>query len=416
MRMNVFTLKENMLLGLSSPALQCEGGELESSWIYWWGLGGIRDGASPAVAAQHIQRWQEDTALLRTLGVTAHRMGIDWTRVEPHEEEFDEAALARYRAELSALRSAGIRVQLELHHFNEPAWFSERGGFEKVENFSCYLHYIEHVAATLGDLADEYLTFAEPNACALGGYLGRGFPPGKNNASACFRVLTRMAECHMHAYALLHSLHRAMGYGDCRVSVSLRLNDFVPAQDTFLARSLSDFARRAFNAAFEAFYLGRIRLPMKYSAILAPGSYCDFLAIDWQGFTPVSDLQSITPANDAPDSSAPETLLAALGALHARCPLPLSVALHGVEDAIRVPYLFEHLHALSGSALPIGRCFCGPLTDGFELLDGQSVRRGIVSVDFATQQRTPTDAYDLLRAILARGGADETLYAEYFED
>ena len=55
-------------------------------------------------------------------------------------------------------------------------------------------------------------------------------------------------------------------------------------------------------------------------------------------------------------------------------------------------------------------------TDGFELLDGQSVRLGIVSVDFATQQRTPTDAYDLLRAILARGGADGTLYAEYFED
>ena len=145
--MNVFTLKENMLLGLSSPALQCEGGELESSWIYWWGLGSIRDGASPAVAAQHIQHWQEDTALLRTLGVTAHRMGIDWTRVEPREEEFDEAALARYRAELSALRDAGIRVQLELHHFNEPVWFSERGGFEKVENFSCYLHYIEHVVA-----------------------------------------------------------------------------------------------------------------------------------------------------------------------------------------------------------------------------------------------------------------------------
>ena len=105
--MNVFTLKENMLLGLSSPALQCEGGELESSWIYWWGLGSIRDGASPAVAAQHIQHWQEDTALLRTLGVTAHRMGIDWTRVEPREEEFD-----------------GIRVQLELHHFHEPVWFS----------------------------------------------------------------------------------------------------------------------------------------------------------------------------------------------------------------------------------------------------------------------------------------------------
>lgn len=414
--MNGFALKENMLLGLTSPATQSEGGELESSWIYWWGLGSIRDKASPAVAAQHIQHWQEDVALLRGLGVTAHRMGIDWTRVEPREEEFDEAELARYRAELTALRDAGIRVQLELHHFNDPVWFTERGGFERVENFPCYLHYIEHVAAALGDLVSEYLTFAEPNAYALGGYLGGGFPPGKNNASACFRVLTRMAECHSCAYALLHSLHRAMNYGDCRVSVSLRLNDFVPAREGFLPRSLADGARRAFDAAFDAFYLGRIRLPMKYSSILKPDTCADFLALDWQGFTPVTDLVSTTPANDAPDCSAPETLVEALTALHRRCPLPFSVTLHGVEDDIRVPYLFEHLRTLNESALPIERLFCGTFTDGFEWLDGQSVRRGIVSVDFATQQRTPTDACGLLAAILARGGADEALYAEYFEE
>ncbi len=414
--MNGFSLKEHMLLGLSSPAAQCEGGELESSWIYWWGLGNIRDGASPAVAAQHTQHWQEDAALLRELGVTAHRMGIDWTRVEPREEEFDEAELARYRAELTSLRKAGIRVQLELHHFNDPVWFAERGGFERVENFSCYLHYVEHVAAALGDLVDEYLTFAEPNAYALGGYLGGGFPPGKNNVSSCFRVLTRMAECHMHAYGLLHSIHRAMGYGDCRVSVSLRLNDFVPAQDGFPARPLADGARRAFDAAFRAFYLGRIRLPMKHSSILTPGLYADFLALDWQGFTPVASLADTTPANDAPDSSAPETLLAALEALHALCPLPLSVTLHGTEDDIRVPYLFEHLRALSESPLPIERCFYGAFTDGFEWLDGQSERRGIVHVDFDTQRREPTDAYELLHAILSRGGADDALYAEYFEE
>lgn len=414
--MNGFALKKDMLPGLCSPALQCEGGELESSWIYWWGLGHIRDKASPAVAAQHTQHWQEDVALLRALGVKAHRMGIDWTRVEPREEEFDEAELARYRAELTALRDASIRVQLELHHFNDPVWFAERGGFERVENFSCYLHYAEHVAAALGDLVDEYLTFAEPNAYALGGYLGGGFPPGKNNASACFRVLTRMAECHTYAYALLHSLHSAMHYRSCRVSVSLRLNDFVPAQDTFLARSLADGARRAFDAAFAAFYLGRVKLPMKYSAILKPDSPCaDFLALDWQGFTPVTDLASTTPANDAPDSSAPDVLLSSLAALHDARPLPLSLTLHGVEDDIRVPYLFEHLRALSESELPIERCFCSPLTDGFELLDGQSVRRGVVSVDFATQRRETTDAYELLAAIFTRGGADEALYAEYFE-
>lgn len=414
--MNGFALKKDMLLGVSAPAAQCEGGELESSWVYWWGLGRIPDGASPALAAQHWAHWRTDVALLGALGVKVHRMGIDWTRVEPREEEFDESALARYREEISALRAAGIRVQLELHHFNDPMWFVERGGFERVENFTCYLHYIEHVAATLGDLVDEYLTFAEPNAYALGGYLGGGFPPGKNNVSACFRVLTRMAECHAQAYALLHSLHEAMGYPACRVSVSLRLNDFVPEGNSALARALTDGAKAAFGAAFDAFFLGRIRLPMKHSTLLRGRRSADFLALDWQGFTPVSDLRSTTPANNAPDLTPPDELIAQLRALHARCLLPLSLTLHGVEEDIRVPYLFEHLRALSESDLPIERLFYGAFTDGFEWLNGQSSRRGLVSVDFATQERSATDAYDLLRAILAHGDVNAALYAEYFEE
>ena len=116
-----FTRKDDRKLGVSCPATQCEGGEIESSWVYWWRLGNIRDHASPAEAAQHWVHWETDSALLRALGVKVHRMGIDWTRVEPREEEFDAQALAHYRAELQALRETGIRVQLELHHFTDPS-------------------------------------------------------------------------------------------------------------------------------------------------------------------------------------------------------------------------------------------------------------------------------------------------------
>ena len=49
--MEPFALKQDMLLGTASPATQCEGGEEESSWIYWWGLGNVRDNASPADTA-----------------------------------------------------------------------------------------------------------------------------------------------------------------------------------------------------------------------------------------------------------------------------------------------------------------------------------------------------------------------------
>ncbi len=415
--MYYFTLKESMKLGLSCPATQCEGGETENSWVYWWGLGNIRDQSSPAVAAQHWTHWAEDNALLSKLGVRVHRMGVDWTRVEPREEVFDAEAVAHYRSELQALRDAGIRVQLELHHFSEPVWFAEKDGFAREENLSCYLRYADYVASSLGDLADEYLTFAEPNAYALGCYLGGSYPPGKNDLSSCFRVLTNMAACHALAFTRLHAIHRTMGYADCRVSAALRINDFVPADGSSrIQTALVAAAKRALESAFRAFYLGRTELPMKYSRLLKPGTYADFIAADWHGYTPVETLRDTTPANPAPDLSSPVELVKALTKLRSNIILPLSVTLHGIDDDVTVPYLCEHLRTLSESALPIEQCFYTGLTDGFEWLDGTSRRCGLVSVDFDTQQREKKDSYDFFARVLRDGGVTRELYEEFFDD
>ena len=415
--MYYFTLKDTMKLGVSCPATQWEGGEMESSWVYWWGLGKIRDHASPAVSAQHWTHWESDTELLRKLGVRIHRMGIDWSRVEPREEAFDAEALARYRKELQALRDAGICVQLELHHFTNPVWFEEKGGFEREENLSCYLRYVDQVAAALGDLANEYLTFAEPNAYALGGYLGGCYPPGRNNPSSCFRVLTNMAACHIQAYSRLHALHRAMGYPDCRVSVSLRVNDFsADGEGNRVQGALAAAANRAFDAAFHAFYLGRTMLPMKYSKYVKPGIYADFLAADWQGYTPIEKPKDVTPANTAPDLSHPDVLVTALRRLHSIVALPISVTLHAIDEEITVPYLCEHLRTLSQCALPVEQCFYTDLTDGFEWLDGTSRRCGLVNVDFDTQKREVKDSYDFYARILRDGGVTREVYEEYFDD
>jgi len=412
--MKPFTLNERLRAGAVLAATQCEGGELESSWIYWWGLGYIRDHASPAVAAQHAQLWKSDAELLGKLGMQAVRLGVDWTRVEPQEEMFDEEALARYRAELSALREDGISVVLELHHFTSPAWFEDKGGFEREENLPLYLSYVERVAAALGDLAEGYLTFVEPNAYAVGGYLGGDYPPGRNNPSACYRVLTHMARCHVLAYERLHALHESLSLGACRVSVSLRAQAFSPRDEKSRAqRLLCRAAQRSFDAAFRAFYRGELRLPMKYDRYLSPGTHCDFLALDWYGRTNVSeplDLTPFAPRSGVTDASA---LLDLLGRLHALAPMPISVTLAGVEDIARVSALAETLRALSGSGLPVERFYYAPLLDGFEWLDGQSRRLGLVQVDFETQSRSVKPAGEFYRRVLAARGADEALLAAY---
>lgn len=412
--MKPFALKNDMLLGAALPATQCLGGGIESSWVYWWGLGYVRDHASPAVAAQHTAHWREDAALLRVLGAQTVRLGVDWTRLEPREEAFDEAELERIREELSALKAAGLRVTLELHRFTNPMWFEEKGGFEREENLSCYLGCIERVAAYVGDLVDEYLTFAEPNAYAVGGYLGGDYPPGKNNPSACYRVLTHMAECHILAYDRLKQVHEAMDFPPARVGVSLRARELVTANVHSAAqRLLVATARQGFDAAFRAFYLGQTRLPMKYNRYVVPGKYCDFLALDWYGRMDVSEPLDLTPFARRSGMGSPKALLALLNRLHALAPLPVHLTLAGVEDGERVDLLASYLAALSRSPLPIERCIYAPLLDGFEWLDGNGKRLGLVRVDFETQARTVKRSGEFFRAIAQKRGADEALLAEY---
>lgn len=378
--MNADAQKRDIPFGFASPATQCEGGELESSWIYWWGLGYIADRTAPAVAAQHWEHWAEDVALLERLGVRVHRMGVDWTRIEPREGEFDQSALAHYRAELTALRSAGIAVQLELHHLTNPVWFEELGGFEREESIAYYLRYVETVVGALGEVCDEYLTFAEPNAYAFGGWLGGDYPPGKNSFSRLYAVLTNMAACHVEAYRLIHSYRETMGWGESRVSVSLRAHDFVPHGEGRYAQSVAALTERSFlTAPLRAFYHGHSALPMKYHRLLTDGVYADFLAVDWHGRVEAATLRDALPCRT--DTRAPlklGSLLPCLTRLHALAPLPVSLTLRGVEDAQRAALV----RTVKGQLrkLPVERLFYQGFTDGFEWQLGHAAHRGAVAV------------------------------------
>ena len=74
-------------------------------------------------------RYAEDFALLAELGLTHHRLSMDWARLEPDDGVHDESAVADYRDVLHAAHDAGITPWVTLHHFTLPRWFAARGGF-----------------------------------------------------------------------------------------------------------------------------------------------------------------------------------------------------------------------------------------------------------------------------------------------
>ncbi len=59
---------------------------------------------------------------------------IQWSKLQPAEGTWDPVALAHYHDEIDRLRRNGIEVMVTLHHFSQPIWFDDLGGFEKMEN------------------------------------------------------------------------------------------------------------------------------------------------------------------------------------------------------------------------------------------------------------------------------------------
>lgn len=115
-----FKLPQGMLLGVASAAAQIEGGEVNSSWNDWYRRGRIKDGSDPA-ASDHWVRWQEDTALMVSMGLQIYRFGVEWARLIPQPGKPDEETIARYRAEITALKERGIRPTITIHHFEIPS-------------------------------------------------------------------------------------------------------------------------------------------------------------------------------------------------------------------------------------------------------------------------------------------------------
>jgi len=93
------------LFGSATAAYQVEGGLDNCNW-HTWEQRKVRDDGGPTVeggqgagaACNMWERFEGDVEHMRDLGLKSYRFSIEWSRVEPREGEFDEAAIERYRS------------------------------------------------------------------------------------------------------------------------------------------------------------------------------------------------------------------------------------------------------------------------------------------------------------------------------
>jgi beta-glucosidase len=415
-------MKINIQLGVASSATQIEGGNLSHTWSDWYQKGPIRDGASPARANDHVNRWKEDIDIMAELGIQVYRLGIEWARLEPEKGSYNKDAAEWYRQLLIYMKSKGIMPLLTIHHFTNPLWFESLGGFARPENIPVYLGFVEYVIKCFGDLVDEYITINEPNVFAIMGYYGGVFPPGKRSMINAFRVQSVMAVCHIHAYNLIHKLRKEMGYTNTKVGFAHHARVFEPKSKKNLWHQLcTRLIERFFQSALtKACLLVRFVLPMKKYGSIKPGEYADFLGLNYYARSSVSGLgdgvREGAPVNDLGWEIYPQGITDCARELYQLLKRPIYITENGTcdnNDSFRSRYIYEHLKALIDSGLPIERYYHWSFTDNFEWCEGESARFGLVHVNYETQERTIKKSALFYSAMIKNKNVSNEMYDEF---
>lgn len=415
-----FKLKDRLLLGTASSAMQIEGGDCDSSWNDWYRKGKILDSSNPARANDHWHRWQEDADLMAELGIQSYRFGIEWARLIPEEGMIDQAAIERYRQEMIYLKEKGIGLLLTIQHFANPMWFEEKGGFARRENNQYFLQLVRLAVESFGDLVSEYITINEPNVYATHSYWYGIWPPGRKSFKEAAWVMSNLAECHILAYRLIHELRRDMGQSDTKVSIAIHLRVFEAARPFNLKDRFFRFLiEKSFQGSLlEACSHGRFSWPLKGKA--ERGDYCDFLAVNYYSRSFVKGKAEFSPPdlpkNDLGWEIHPQGIIPCLRKASGKVSKPIYITENGTcdnEDEYRSRFIYDHLKAICESELPVERyyhwCFC----DNFELLEGESARFGLVHVDFESQRRRVKKSGRFYAGIIRSHGVTKELYEDY---
>ncbi len=228
---------EGFLWGASTSSYQVEGGN-HNQWSLWeeqhaTGLAAsalarqhwlpvweeIKDQAQDpnnyisGNAVEHYQRYEEDFNIAKKLNLNTLRFGIEWSRIEPEQGQWNEAAIEHYKQYIAALKKRGIQPVINLWHWTLPVWFNKKGGFMHRSNVKHFVRFVERIAKEIIVPCGYVITVNEPNSYTGMGYLQGVWPPQKHDPIAGLQVVYNLALAHRRIYKLLKKLEPTLQIG-----------------------------------------------------------------------------------------------------------------------------------------------------------------------------------------------------------
>ncbi len=197
----ILEFPDRFRFGTSTSAVQ-----IETAVDHDWQGFIARDNSIFTRTTDHELRWEKDVEIISSLAPN-YRMSFMWSQLQRTPfASFDQEAVNHYRNLLIRLKEQGVDIMLVLHHFANPKWFSELGGWANKQSVDWWLDYVKKVIHEFGEFVSLWNTFNEPNLYISLSSLAGYFPPQKVNPIYAWRVLNNISRAHKRAYEILHIL------------------------------------------------------------------------------------------------------------------------------------------------------------------------------------------------------------------
>jgi beta-glucosidase len=260
-------LPDGFYWGVATSAYQVEGawnedGKGESIWDRFAHTPGkIRHGDTGDVANDHYHRYEEDVALMKSVGASAYRFSISWARIVPEGTgQPNQKGVDFYSRLVDELLSAGIEPFATLYHWDQPQALQDRyGGWQSMETVKAFAEYAGYVAEQLSDRVKHFFTINEFRSFVDAGYRGTEAQVGGGKSvhlGAPPELRLPLGEFNQvrHHTVLAHGLAvqaiRARGTAGTKVGPAENIAAAVPVIDTPEHARAAEIATRELNAAF----------------------------------------------------------------------------------------------------------------------------------------------------------------------
>jgi len=340
---------------------------------------------------------------------------------------------------LKSMRERGIEPMVTLHHFSNPIWIAERGGWESPDILRLFERYVDKVVSSLKDLCEAWITVNEPTVYAALGYLQAllqdsvrhqtTFPPGKNDPDLMLAVGENLMLAHAGAY---HTIHRLQS--EARVGIAHAMQQLDPLNPRSLLDrwALRQHDRFTNQSVLDAVFSGRILRRVGSRRVRALRDTVDFIGLNYYARELVAfDRRSPqtlfgrrvqNPDGEFSDKNYGEVYPRGLYRLLRRLKRtgkPIYITENGLpdhDDDRRPAFLVNHLkqvwHAINEN-VPVMGYYHWTLTDNFEWAEGWNLRFGLVELDPDTQRRSLRRSGELYAEVCKANVLDTDMVRRY---